>query len=313
MIIYLTIPIIAKRNAGTGQGKTVFSSRLRTVGLSAEFGRGESGIALEGAAETENIGIAAFDRHLADRQIGMLDQFAGMVKAELMEKFSKRNAVKLTPDLQSEMRFGKMEHFGQIFDAERTVEIFPDQLEKFVHKRAVERHDGCGYFGLTEFSAQEKTQGTDRILGLIAGMFLVSADDGFQQGEIFATDRERPVHQRQQRLAPVAAVIETDGQKKTFRTGPAQIVIMDLKREDDNAAPGRDLEPQVVQSLKGGGPEIAFDLIPLMIAFVGCLYFPGRREKHDDVVRFDAAGVFEPAGIITGGRASRCRLHEENR
>ena len=84
-------------------GEAGFSSCLRPVGLSAEFGRGESGIALEGAAETENIGITAFDRHLADRQVGMLDQFAGMVKAELMEKFSKRNAVKLTPDLQSEM------------------------------------------------------------------------------------------------------------------------------------------------------------------------------------------------------------------
>ena len=84
-------------------GETCFSSRLRAVGLSAEFGRREAGIALEGAAETENIGITAFDRHLADRQVGMLDQFAGMVKAELMEKFSKRNAVKLTPDLQSEM------------------------------------------------------------------------------------------------------------------------------------------------------------------------------------------------------------------
>ena len=103
MIIYLTIPIIAERNAGAGQGKPFFSSCLRAVGLSAEFGRGESRIAFEGSAETENIGIAAFDRHLADRQVGMLDQFAGMVKAELMEKFSKRNAVKLTPDLQSEM------------------------------------------------------------------------------------------------------------------------------------------------------------------------------------------------------------------
>ena len=103
MIIYLTIPIIAAGMAGAGQGKPVFSTCFGPVGLSAEFGRGEAGIALEGAAETENIGIAAFDRHLADRQIGMLDQFAGMVKAELMEKFSKRNAVKLTPDLQSEM------------------------------------------------------------------------------------------------------------------------------------------------------------------------------------------------------------------
>ena len=292
MIIYLTIPIIAERNAGAGQGKPFFSSCLRSVGLSAEFGRREAGIALEGAAETENIGITAFDRHLADRQVGMLDQFAGMETAQTMEEFAERNAVELTPDLQTEMRFGKMQHLGEIFDTERTVEIFPDQLEKLVHERAVERHDGCGFFGLPEFSAQEKTQGTDRILGLIAGMFLISADDGFQQGKIFAADRERPVHQRQQRLAPVAAVIETDGQKKTFRTGPAQIVIMDLKREDDNAAPGRDLEPQVVQSLKGGGPEIAFDLIPLMIAFVGCLYFPGRRKKHDDIVRFDAAGVF---------------------
>ena len=84
-------------------GKTGFSSFLRTAGLSAEFGWGESRIAFEGAAETENIGIAAFDRHLADRQVGMLDQFAGMVKAEPMYKFPKRNAVKLTPDLQSEM------------------------------------------------------------------------------------------------------------------------------------------------------------------------------------------------------------------
>ena len=82
-------------------GKTGFSTCFGTVGLSAEFGRGEAGIAFEGSAETENIGITAFDRHLADRQVGMLDQFAGMVKAELMEKFSKRNAVKLTPDLQS--------------------------------------------------------------------------------------------------------------------------------------------------------------------------------------------------------------------
>ena len=95
MIIYLTIPIVTAGNAGAGQGKPFFSGCLRSVGLSAEFGRGEAGIALEGAAETENIGITAFDRHLADRQIGMLDQFAGMVKAEPMEKFPKRNAVKL--------------------------------------------------------------------------------------------------------------------------------------------------------------------------------------------------------------------------
>ena len=88
MIIYLTIPIIVKRMPVQGRGKPFFSSRLRTVGLSAEFGRGKSRVSLEGAAETENIGIAAFDRHLADRQIGMLDQFAGMMAAEPMEELS---------------------------------------------------------------------------------------------------------------------------------------------------------------------------------------------------------------------------------
>ena len=67
MIIYLTIPIIAPGNAAAEQRKYVFSSRFGAVGLSAEFGRGKSRVALEGAAETVNIGIAAFDRHLTDR------------------------------------------------------------------------------------------------------------------------------------------------------------------------------------------------------------------------------------------------------
>ena len=122
-------------DAAAEQGEADFSSRLRTVGLSAEFGRGESGIAFEGAAETENIGIAAFDRHLADRQIGMLDQFAGMVAAEPMEKLSERNAVELTPDLQAEMRFGKIHHFSQILDARGMVVIIPDMLHHLIHER----------------------------------------------------------------------------------------------------------------------------------------------------------------------------------
>ena len=217
----------------------------------AEFGRGKTGIALEGAAETVNIGISAPDRNLTDRQIGVFDKFAGMETAQTMQKFAERNAVKLTPDLQTEMRFGNMQHFRQVLDAERTVVILPDQFEQFIHERTVERNDRDILFGLTQFPAQEQPEGVDRVFRMITGMFLISADDRFQQRDIFRIDREWPVHQRKQGRSAVAAVAETDGQEKPFRTRPAQIEIMDLEREDNHAVPGWDLEPHVVQSEEG--------------------------------------------------------------
>ena len=233
------------------KGKMFFQTTLLSPVFPAEFGRGKTGIALEGAAETVNIGISAPDRDLSDRQIGVFDKFAGMETAQPMQKFAERNAVELTPDLQPEMRFGNMQHFRQVLDAERTVVILPDQFEQFIHERTVERNDRDILFGLTQFSAQEQPEGVDRVFRVITGMFLIGADDGLQQREIFRVDRKWPVHQRKHGGSAVAAVGKTDGQEKTFRTRPAQIEIMDLEREDDNAAPGRYLEPHVVQSEEG--------------------------------------------------------------
>ena len=233
------------------KGKIFFQTSLLFPVFPAEFGRGKTGIALEGAAETVNIGISAPDCDLTDRQIGVFDKFAGMETAQPMEEFSERNAVELAPDLQPEMRFGNMQHFRQVLDAEGTVVILPDQFEQFVHERTVERNDRDILFGLTQFPAQEQPQGVDRVFRMITGMFLIGADDRFQQREIFRIDREWPVHQREQGRSAVAAVAETDGQEKPFRTRSAQIEIMDLERENDYAVPGRDLEAHVIQSEKG--------------------------------------------------------------
>ena len=233
------------------KGKMFFQTTLLFPVFPAEFGRGKTGITLECAAETVNIRISAPDCNLTDRKIGVFDKFAGMETAQPMQKFAERNAVELTPDLQTEMRFGNMQHFCQVLDAERTVVILPDQFEQFIHERTVERNDRDIFFGLTQFPAQEQPEGVDRVFRMITGMFLISADDRFQQRDIFRIDREWPVHQRKQGRPAVAAVTETDGQEKPFRTRPAQIEIMDLEREDDNAAPGRDLEPHVVQSEEG--------------------------------------------------------------
>ena len=274
--IYLTKTSIEDSKTDAVKRKMFFQTTLMFPVFPAEFGRGKTGIALEGAAETVNIGISAPDRDLTDRQIGVFDEFAGMETAQTMEEFAERNAVELTPDLQTEMRFGNLQHFRQVLDAERTVVILPDQFEQFIHERTVERNDRDILFGLAQFSAQEQPEGIDCVFRLITGMFLIGADYGLQQREIFRVDRKWPVHQRKQGRPAVAAVTETYGQEKPFRTRPAQIEIMDLKGEYDHAVPGRDLEPHVVQSEEGGGAEIAFDLITLMIAFIGYRPYPGR-------------------------------------
>ena len=111
------------------------------------------------------------------------------------------------------------------------------------------------------------------------------------------------IHQRQDRLPPAAAVIEGDRQKKTLRTGPVQVEIMNLEWENDNAALRRELKPHVVQPQEGGRADIALDLVTLMTPFFRDRNFLKRREKDNDVIGFDPAGIFQPAGEITGGRS----------